>query len=154
MTSGDPADVVGHKTFRDDDGLFWHEPLTRAEAETWLGEADARKAKREQDMPDERAAINALFEAWLRLKELGWREAVYCPKDGTQFQAIETGSAGIHPCFYSGEWPDGYWMLGEGMDCGPSRPILFKLHPEDEARRAAKMAEAHERFRLARESGA
>lgn len=147
QTADTPDDIVGHKTFRRDDGGFYHEPLRRAEAEAVMAECDAKRLKRERDMPDERAAIDALFESFQRLRELGWREAIYCPKDGTPFKAIEAGSTGIHPCFYMGDWPTGSWMVGDGMDCGPSHPILFKLHPEDEARRQAKMAEAAARFR-------
>lgn len=43
----------------------------------------------------------------------GWREASYCPKDGTHFQAIEAGSTGIHDANYTGEWPNGSWWITE-----------------------------------------
>lgn len=82
--------------------------------------------RRAQQMPDEQSAIKALFEAWLRLKELGWKEAIYCPKDETMFKAIEPGSTGIHDCNYQGEWPNGSWWTYWDGDCGPSHPILWK----------------------------
>jgi hypothetical protein len=90
----------------------------------------AAKKRRAQQMPTAQAAINTLFLAWLRLKELGWREAMWCPKDGSQFLAVEAGSTGIHNCHYQGKWPDGtYWVLGE-EESFPSHPILFKPSPK------------------------
>ena len=78
-------------------------------------------------MPTERAAIDALWHAYQRLKELGWREAMYCPKDGSTFNAIEAGSTGIHICHYDGKWPTGHWWLHDhDGDLSPSRPIMFK----------------------------
>ena len=64
---------------------------------TWEYPTSADK-KRAEDMPDEKAAVAALFDAWLRLKELGWKEAEYCPKNGTPFLSIEPGSTGFHHC--------------------------------------------------------
>ena len=81
------------------------------------------KAKRAKRMPTEQDAIKELFQAWLRLKELGWQEAMYCPKDGSEFLVIEAGSTGIHRCVYLGKWPKGgYWIDGGS----PSHPILFR----------------------------
>lgn len=140
---GQSDDVVGHKTMADGS----HAPLTRAESVALMQACEAREAKRKADMPTEHDAINAMFEAWQRLKELGWREASYCPKDGSSFDVIEAGSTGIHRCFYSGEWPIGYWMVGEGFDCGPSSPILFRLDPEAEAERKARMEAQRLRYR-------
>ena len=73
----------------------------------------------------ERALLN-LFEAYQDLKRLGWNDAIYCPKDGTWFDAIEAGSTGIHNCQYQGQWPNGGWWVADG-DVWPSRPILFRL---------------------------
>ena len=83
--------------------------------------------KRVRDMPTEQDAINAMFSAWLRLKELGWRDACYCPKDGSVFQVIEAGSTGIFDCHYEGEWPKGRWWIHADNDLCPSRPVMFKL---------------------------
>lgn len=126
----DPTEVVGHKTFSDGEGGFRHEPLTRAEADAIWKEYDKSKAKRTADMPTEQDAINVMFEAWQRLKELGWREAMYCPKDCSTFDVIEAGSAGIHKCHYEGKWPDGsWWVHGECGDLWPSAPILYRVKP-------------------------
>lgn len=148
-----PNDIVGHKTF--DTGeidphtgfpKLRHEPLTRAEAEALWDACEKAKQERAQQMPDEQAAIRALFDAYQRLKELGWNDASYCPNDGSHFQAIEAGSTGIHDCNYQGEWPKGSWWLYDG-DIWPSRPVLFKRYPADQAAYDAKMKEAGERVR-------
>ncbi len=151
--SESPDDIVGHKTFatdeRDEYGMpaHRHEPLTRAEAELIRASVDAAQAKREQAMPDEQSAIKHMWDGWYRLKDFGWHEASYCPKDGTHFQVIEAGSTGIHDCVYEGEWPKGsYWLHGDG-DIWPSRPILFKLYPADQEKYDARMKAAGERFR-------
>lgn len=103
---------------------------SKADAAAVWREADAAKATRADRMPDERAAIIAMFEAHQRLIELGWKNAIYCPKDGTHFQAIEAGSTGIHDCNYQGEWPKGGWWVYDG-DIWPSRPVLFRLYPKE-----------------------
>lgn len=83
--------------------------------------ADEAKERRVTTMPDDAAAIRAMHDAHLRLKELGWHEATYAPKDGSGLQVIEPGSTGIHAAYRDSEgrfWIDGGW---------PSRPVLFKL---------------------------
>jgi hypothetical protein len=118
--------VVGHTTFSDGH----HEPLRQSEATAIIAASNAAKARRAEQMPDERAAIHAFFDAWLRLKELGWKDAQYCPKDGSLFDVIEPGSTGVHRCRYEGRWPNGgWWMVGDD-DLWPSQPVLFRVQPE------------------------
>jgi len=76
---------------------------------------------------NEQTAIATMFRGYLALKALGWNDAIYCPKDGTVFEAIEAGSTGIHECHYDGEWPEGIWWIHSAGDLYPSRPILFRL---------------------------
>lgn len=76
--------------------------------------------------PTVEAALNALQNAYQRLQQLGWRDAIYCPKDGSTFEAIEAGSTGIHDCHYEGQWPDGSWWVAADGDLWPSRPILYR----------------------------
>jgi hypothetical protein len=120
--------IVGHKTFRDGLTGFRHEPLRKSEADAILANIEAEDKRRKEAMPDERSAINALFDAHQRLKELGWQDAIYCPKDGTTFNVLEAGSTGIHTAHYTGEWPTGSWWVHdhEYGDLSPSRPILYK----------------------------
>ena len=151
-----PNDIVGHKTFDTGETCpetgfpkLRHEPMTRAEADALWESAEAEKNRRATQMPDEHVAIRAMWDAWYRLKELGWQEAMYCPKDGTKFKVIENGSTGIFDCVYEGKWPEGYWTTFDEHDSYPSSiaPALFKLYPEDQARYDEKMRDARERFR-------
>lgn len=103
---------------------------TDEQMDRFIAAVEKMKRFRADQMPDEQAALQVMFSAWERLKELGWREAMYCPKDGTAFDAIEAGSTGIHTCFYEGEWPDGHWWIAEAGDLWPARPILFRAKKE------------------------
>lgn len=124
-------EIVGHKTFSDGHGGYRHEPLRASEAEELLKRLDAERAKREALMPDEEAARHMFGSAHARLKELGWNDAIYCPKDGTVFEVIEAGSTGIHKCVYEGEWPNGHWWIVEDGDMSPSRPTLWRPLPSN-----------------------
>lgn len=119
-------EVVGHKTLRDEAGNLYHEPLYADEAAELWRHVEAEQARREALMPDEEAARKLFFDAWLRLKDFGWNDAIYCPKDGSMFQVIEAGSTGTFPCNYHGEWPKGSWWAYCDGDVYPSRPTLFK----------------------------
>jgi hypothetical protein len=89
-----------------------------------------REQDRAEKMSDTKAALRQMFEAYQRLRDLGWNDAIYCPKDGTTFDSISAGSTGVHDCFYRGEWPKGGWWGAEAGDIWPSSPILFKLKKE------------------------
>lgn len=93
--------------------------------ELWRSAIDA-KNKRAEDMPTEKDAIEAMFQCYLRLKELGWNDASYCPKDGSKFKVVESGSSGIHDCHYDGKWPNGIYWVHDAGDLWPSRPVLYK----------------------------
>lgn len=115
--------VVGHKTMSDGS----HIPLRQDEADSLLARIDAAQKRRETAMPDEQSAIRHMWDGWYRLKDFGWNDATYCPKDGSEFDAIEAGSTGIHKCSYQGEWPKGHWWIHADGDLWPSLPILFRL---------------------------
>jgi hypothetical protein len=82
-------------------------------------------------MPTVEAALAAMHEGYRRLEDLGFRDAVYCPKDGTEFEVIEPGSTGVHRCIYEGDWPSGTWFILADRDLWPSRPILFRPIPPE-----------------------
>lgn len=94
-----------------------------------MAQVEAATQRRAELMPDEPAAIRMMFEAHQRLKELGWNDAIYCPKDGSEFDVIEPGSTGIHRCHYHGEWPTGKWYIAADGDLWPSRPVLYRKTP-------------------------
>lgn len=122
-------------------------PLTEEQAEELWNECMRHKAEIEARLPDEQSALRAMCEAFHRLKDFGWRDAMYCPKDGSSFDVIEIGSTGIHRCHYSGEWPTGSWLIEDAGDLWPSSPVLFRLDPESEAARKQRMAEMAAKYR-------
>lgn len=138
---GDP--IVGRKTMADGS----HLPLRQSEADVIMAQIATDDARRIALMPDEKTAIKMMCDAYHRLKDLGWREAVYCPKDGSSFEVIEPGSTGIFRAHYNGEWPKGSWWVEDSGDLWPSRPVLYRLYPEDEAKWKAKMEAARARYR-------
>ena len=139
---------TGHATLADGT----HVPLSEDECVAISAQCDAAKAKRATDMPTEKDALKAMHEAWQRLTELGWREAEYCPKDGSSFDVIEAGSTGIFRASYQGDWPKGTWWLEDGGDIYLSRPILFRLDPDAEAARKTRMEAAHARYLAERDT--
>lgn len=116
-----PDPIVGHKTLYDGTRV----PLRQREAEAIFARAEAEDARRKAAMPDEQTAIRQLFDAQLRLKELGWQDPIYAPKDGSDLDIIELGSIGIHRGKYEGQWPNGGWWIWDG-DSWPSRPALAR----------------------------
>lgn len=127
--------------------------FTPEQAEALWKASEAAQAKAEADFPDVATALREMSRAFHRLKDFGWREAIYCPKDGSEFEVIEAGSTGIHRCHSDGKWPTGHWWILADGDLWPSRPILFRLLPEAQAEYDRKMAEAAARFAASREEG-
>ena len=103
----------------------------RLNAEKIWAAVQAKKIALAEAMPNDQVALDSMFDAYIRLKDLGWREAIYCPKDGTLFDVMEAGSTGIHTCHYEGEWPTGSWWVHHDDDLWPSRPILFREKQND-----------------------
>lgn len=93
-----------------------------------LAAADAEQAKREADMPTEEDAVRAMWSAYQRLRELGWRETCYGPTNKT-VRLIESGSAGIHQGSRWEPWPEKTWWVQSEGDLWPSNPCLFKEMP-------------------------
>ena len=96
--------------------------------EAIIAAAEAQQAKRAADMPTEEDAARAMSQAFLRLKELGWRETCYAKTDET-VRLIEAGSGGIHVGSRWHDWPCKDWWIEDAGDLWPSMPILWKaLH--------------------------
>lgn len=101
--------------------------LPEIDVDQIMADCQKRERLRSEMMPDEQSALNQLFEAYQRLKELGFNDACYCPKDGSSFEAIEVGCTAIaNNCHYSGEWPKGTWWIASDGDLWPSHPILYR----------------------------
>lgn len=135
----------GHMTMVDGS----HVALSAEAAKALWGASERAQAKAEVDFPDEQAALREISRAVQRLRDFGWREGIYCPKDGSEFETIEAGSTGVFRCRYDGEWPDGMWMTFADGDVYPSShpPLMYRLLPEAQAEYDRKMAEAAKRFR-------
>lgn len=102
------------------------------DAEAIMAKIDADKAKRAELMPTERAAIRVMFEAWQRLKELGWRDGQYMPSTGERYAGIQCGSTGIHAYTAEMRGPfDRMFTVYDG-DIWPTRhpPVLFRQWTE------------------------
>lgn len=117
---GEPTRRV-HVNYGDGKGEWqeWPESYVRELIE----QADEAKRQRAADMPDDVAAIQAMQRAHTRLKELGWRDAVYAPKDREAIEVVEPGSTGIHRAHRDSEGR--FWIEGAG-DLWPSSPVLFR----------------------------
>jgi hypothetical protein len=142
---GSEGGYFGHMTMADGS----HVPLTADDAKAlWEATEQARK-KTEADYPDEQTTLREMCRAHHRMKDFGWREGIYRPKDGSEFEIIEAGSTGIFRCRYDDHWPDGMWLtFAEGEVYPSSRPpLMFRLLPEAQAEYDRKMAEAAKRFR-------
>lgn len=120
-----PDPIVGHKTVSDGTGGYRHEPLRQSEAAVYLAAAEAAQAKRAADMPTEEDAARAMWSAWQRLRELGWRETMYAPT-GERVRTISPGSSGIHIGSRHEPWPEKTWWIEDGGDLWPGNPALFK----------------------------
>lgn len=90
--------------------------------EIWAA-AQAEARTRAADMPTEQRAIDSLFSAWYRLKEMGWKEAYYAPADRSPLEVIECGSTGVHRGFRDEERR--FWVE-DGGDLYPIMPVLFR----------------------------
>jgi hypothetical protein len=103
--------------------------MTTAE-ELWTDVQRIRTERAEQ-FPEFKDCLLTMLMAKDRLREFGWNDGMYAPRDGTVFEVIEFGSTGVFDCYYEGEWADGYWMVSDGMDLYPSRsvPLMFRLKP-------------------------
>lgn len=134
----------GHMTLADGS----HVALTADAAKALWEASDAAQRKAEADFPDEQTALREISRAKQRLHDFGWRDGIYCPKDGSEFEIIEAGSTGVFRARYDGTWPDGMWMTFADGDIYPSSsaPFMFRLLPEAQAEYDRKMAEAAARF--------
>lgn len=86
-----------------------------------IKERDEDRAAR---LPDHRAALDQASVARERLKALGWRDGVYCPKNGKEFALIQWGSTGVHLGWYTGEWPTGSIYCGDFLV--EPQAVMFK----------------------------
>lgn len=140
------GEYYGSKTLSDGSRVA----LTADEAKALWEAVEASQEKAKADFPNEQSALREISRAMQRLRDFGWRDAIYSPKDGSEFEVIEAGSTGVFRCYYDGKWPDGTWMTSDDRDIYPSSkpPLMFRLLPEAQAEHDRKMADAIARFHL------
>lgn len=81
------------------------------------------RSQRESWAHENMLKINDLM---LAIKQDGWRDIIYCPKDGTEFLAWSPEYKTPFICKYMGNWPNGSWWAFCSGDMWPALPILFK----------------------------
>ena len=96
-----------------------HIPLTESDARALLEATEKQAAARRERIPDTASALRLICDAKEILREQGWSDAIYCPKDGSLFAVVEWGSSGIFESFYMGEWPSGHLYVCDYL-CHPS----------------------------------
>lgn len=117
---GEPR-VPVHLNYGDGKGewVAWKQ----SDVDTLVRQVEEGKRKRAEEMPDDAAALYAVFRGFLRLKELGWKNPIYAPKDGTPLQLLEPDSTGIHEGYRDAKGR--FWITD--TDVWPSRPMLYRL---------------------------
>lgn len=116
-----------------------HVQFSAEQAESLWKSAEAAKEARKESMPDTNAALRQLCSGRVRLYELGWSDASYCPKDGAPFAVIQYGSSGIFSAFYQGEWPNGRVVMDDF--CVHPDGLLWKAIDKMSEDEAAKLKE-------------
>lgn len=75
--------------------------LTPAQARAIWEECERKDAERAKTYPDSLSCLRAMSSAEERLKQLGWRDGRYCPRDGSTFATCQVGSTGMWKGFWS-----------------------------------------------------
>ena len=97
----------------------------------WAESAEKERAERKEWA---HPAMRKIHKYYTDLRNAGWQDAIYCPKDGSFFLAWSPGNILPYRCRYEGEWPDGRWWAYLDGDVWPDRPVLFKLAPPEDKR--------------------
>lgn len=71
---------------------------------------------------EEKHHLVQMWEHFQLLKQFGWNDAMYAPRDGRPFLSISAGSTGVHECV---RHDDGHFWIYDG-DLWPANPILWK----------------------------
>jgi hypothetical protein len=98
--------------------------LTEEQKQAILKDALDQRDARRASMPTDQDAVRVICDGYHRLQELGWREAMYAPRDSdVTLELIEAGSSGIHVGYRDTEGH--FWIQDD--DTWPSSPILWRL---------------------------
>lgn len=89
--------------------------LTPEQAKAMWEECERKDAERAKTYPDSLSCLRAMSSAEERLKQLGWRNGRYCPRDGSTFATCQVGSTGM--------W-EGFWSPDSGSEVFPQGYII------------------------------
>ena len=106
---------------------------TELKVDNLFGVTEEMRKMREETLPLEQDALDLVDFAVKRLQDLGFRDMIYGPKDGTVVEAWRIGCTSFYKCYYQGVWPAGNWY-GVDPDDGDQwvdYPVMFRLIPED-----------------------
>lgn len=120
-------DYHGHVTMSDGS----HQALSTDEAKAIWDAIKRAEAERAERMPDTRSALATLVSAEQRMKELGWRDSRYCPREGS-FAVCEIGSTGI---WIGSRW-DAYIHYADSVSSPGSHMFWKALDKLDAAEKA------------------
>lgn len=125
---------------------------TEAQAAEILAALRQRDEERQRLLPTTLAALEHMQVGRERLRAMGWRDGIYCPKDGTPFAAIQFGSTGIFIGRYAGIWPTQGYVVVDGCVSHPDG-LLWKPRADLDADERAHLDQcmARERDAAARE---
>ena len=94
----------------------------------WNDSAEKERPKREAWAHPNMQQICHLTN---EMRNEGWSEISYCPKDGSSFLAWNPLCSLPYICTYSGKWPDGKWWAHVDGDVWPDKPMMWKPIPSD-----------------------
>ena len=95
----------------------------------WADSADKELSARAEKSHRNMGEIHALTT---EMRNDGWKDICYCPKDGSVFWAWSPVMPNPYRCKYDGEWPNGKWWALMDGDIWPDQPVLFK--PDQESK--------------------
>ena len=87
-----------------------------------MAQIDAAQLSRQDRYPTVQTCLDEAAQIMQRLKDMGWRDICYAPKDGTYFKAICFGATQPQTCCYIGK----SIFAASGGDWWPETPVLFK----------------------------
>lgn len=108
-------------------------------AEELFDEYQRHKADRAHRMPTTEDALRVIADAHERLKELGWRQIQYGPKQGVHVELIEPGCTAVLTGYRNDvRGPNETWWVETDCDLWPSRPIMWRRGPFVDAEQPAQ----------------
>lgn len=106
--------------------------ITPEQAKAMWEDCERADAERQKQFPDTLSCLQAMSSAAERLRQLGWRNGRYCPRDGTSFAVCQVGSTGMWKGLWTNDSGKGPFSEGNIIagDC-VNRPSEMYFKPLD-----------------------